>query len=126
MKEITVRKNKSYTSILINVASRKNFLQAYELQKELKTKGVNSVVKPSKQGAESYLNVYKPVQRMQETPVGHHFEIMGVAFKKLKREYDHLTKLELTSENNVRVDVSNNSSLIEDVYHAVTGGLLFF
>lgn len=45
MKEISLRRNKNYTTVFINVINRKNFLEAVDVSK----KEVGStVIKPSK------------------------------------------------------------------------------
>lgn len=57
MKEVTLRKNKSYTAVLVNVVNRKIFLESSRIVSDEK-KLRPTVVKPSKQGFESYKKVY--------------------------------------------------------------------
>ncbi len=137
MKEVTLRKNKSYTAVLVNVVNRKNFLESSRIVSDEK-KLRPTVVKPSKQGFESYKKVYKEELLMRQTPVGGNFEIMGVVFKVLDRKenmgVNGDVELECEFYNRYldrkvsdRFRIFYFQSLIENVYQAVTeGDLLFF
>ncbi len=95
--------------------------------------GEPTIVNFSKKGVESYLNVYKPVQRMRERPVDHYFEIMRVVFKKLKNfaEHDEIwVHIQFSycykelGECVQKFHTLNSNPLVEEVYLAVTGGYL--
>lgn len=129
MKEITLRRNKNYTTVFINVINRKNFLEAIAVSE--KQAGA-TVIKPSKKGIAGYKAVYKDELLMKQTNVGHSFEIMGIVFTVVEKSDKDIT-LEYSYyhnefERNVKTQVRMfyGQSLIEDVFTAVTGGALLF
>lgn len=130
MKEITLRRNKNYTTVFINVINRKNFLGAIATSEK---QAGPTVIKPSKKGIAGYRSVYKDGLLMKQTSVGHSFEIMGIVFTVIEKSDTGVT-LEYSYYNNdlervvkTKVRMLYGQSLIEDVFTAVTGGgLLFF
>lgn len=136
MKDFTIRHNKYYTSILINRASRDNFIRSCELARNVRLNGNKPVViKLSKRGADSYKQAYNEEQLMRETPVGKSFEIMGVIFKVIDQRpeayengsielqysyYDELGEHVLTED----MLLFYEQSLVEHVFQAVTNGCL--
>ena len=130
MKEISLRHNKNYTTVFINVINRKNFLEAIAVSE--KQAGA-TVIKPSKKGMAGYKAVYKDDLLMEQTNVGHSFEIMGIVFTVIEKGDTGVTLAYSYYNNNLervvktKVRMFYGQSLIEDVFTAVTsGGLLFF
>ncbi|WP_347284093.1 hypothetical protein [Lactobacillus taiwanensis] len=130
MKEITVRHNKNYTTVFINVINRKNFLRAVDVSK--KEVGA-TVIKPSKKSIPGYKTVYKEDLLMKQTKIGHSFEIMGVVFTVVEKSHRDITLEHSYYDNSLERDVKTKvtmfygQSLLENVFTAVTNGdLLFF
>lgn len=130
MKEITVRHNKNYTTVFINVINRKNFLRAVDVSK--KEVGP-TVIKPSKKSIPDYKTVYKEDLLMKQTKIGHSFEIMGVVFTVVEKSHKDITLEYSYYDNSLERDVKTKvtmfygQSLLENVFTAVTNGdLLFF
>lgn len=129
MKEITVRHNKNYTTVFINVINRKNFLRAVDVSK----KEVGStVIKPSKKSISDYKTVYKEDLLMKQTKIGHSFEIMGVVFTVVEKSHRDITLEHCYYDNGLERDVKTRftvfygQSLIEEVFASVTNGTLLF
>lgn len=130
MKEISLRRNKNYTTVFINVINRKNFLEAVDVSK--KEVGP-TVIKPSKKSIPGYKAVYKEGLLMKQTNVGHSFEIMGVVFTVVEKSHKDITLEYSYYDNSLERDVKTKvtmfygQSLLENVFTAVTNGdLLFF
>lgn len=119
MKEISIRHNKNYDTIMINHITRNNLLEANKQAQEQKRA---TVVKPSKKGWETYQIEYRESAVLASAAKGKQFSIMGVTFTMLdKRDRDYKIK----SGNDIFY-MFQGQSLIEDIYKRVTGSLLFF
>lgn len=119
MKEISIRHNKYYDTIMINHITRNNLLEA---NKQAKEHICATVVKPSKKAWETYQAEYRESTVLASAAKRKQFSIMGVTFTMLdKRDRDYKIK----SGNDIFY-LLKSQSLIEDIYKRVTGNLLFF
>lgn len=136
MKALTVRHNKYYTSILINIINKATLLEASQLRTELPDEYI--VIKPTKRAMEQYRKEYREEELMRNTKVGDSFEIMGVRFKVLEQKPDSRVNgnIELSCtdylcgkkmEEPTVMGIFYFQSLIEDVFHILTkGDMLYF
>lgn len=132
-KELTLKHYKNYDKVTINVVNRKNFLKAAKMAKNNDREA--TMIGISKKAFQDYKNVYREDMKIKDTPVGESFEIMGVVFKNVsdKLYSDYTNRVTLQYNNPVHefsdkeiFTMLYGQSLIEQVFQAVTGTLLFF
>ena len=73
------RKNKSYTSILLEEMNKTEFIKANELYDLLKSQGLNVVIKPTDKAFKAMVQDYN--QTIDSVALGETLEIIGVPFK---------------------------------------------
>ena len=144
-KAISVRHNKDYTSVLINKLNRKNMLianaTAIKVSREEHREAV--VIKPTKKALMEYRETSHEQELMENTPIGHSFTLLGVAFTVVDRPDPSEGRGEVTlkykqpykpayytSNKQWKIDCVFGmfyfQSLIENVYKVITNGDLMY
>lgn len=135
MKNITIRHNKHYTSVLINrIECAQDLLDAQQAAIEIK--GL-VVVKPSKKGWESYKAAVNEAELKRTTPIGGLFEIFGCPFKITDQHPNSHVNGQCTIEwSYTDVDGKHHDDIFENFYdipllelvyeYLTHGALLYF
>lgn len=115
MKNITIRHNKHYTSVLINrIKSAQDLLDAFQAVRQVE--GL-AVAKPSQKGWQSYETAVNETELKQKTPVGESFKIFGCPFKVLDQHPESHVNGQCTLEwSYTDIDGKQHDEVIEDFY----------
>ncbi len=130
MKNVTVRHNKNYDSVLINNNSVEAYKEAVEVAKKLDL----PVIRITRKAYKQYIDQFKPFDKIKNRES---FTIFGVKFEYIKDsetddaiwykrtglKYDY-KKRKLVVEPTIIGYAEDYSNLIEDVFLGVTGSLL--
>ena len=133
MKNVTVRHNKNYDSVLINNNSVEAYKEAVEVAKKLDT---TTEIRPTQKTYNQYIEQFKPFDKIKNRES---FTIFGVKFEYVKDsetddaiwykctglKYDY-KKRKLAIEPTMVGYSEGYSDLLEDVFRGVTGSLLYF
>lgn len=140
MKNITIRHNKHYTSVLFNTNSPEVYKEAVEAAEKLSQQNIYNVIKPSSKGFNQFVEKFKPFDKIKNRES---FSIFGVKFeyindsktddaiwyKRIGLQRCYKTgsgKLEIKTKTEVVGYAEDYSNLIEDVFTGITGELLYF
>lgn len=127
-----IRKNKHYTSVLLEAISLDEFKQANEAYKSLKDIGRNTVVKPTKKALEAFIGP-SPLT-LGDVIIGDTYKVLGVYYTALKYnqclvqfEYTSpLTDEPVTFTPFTGKGTPLVASLWQESYTALTGDLIGF
>lgn len=131
-----IRKNKNYTSILLEEFTPQEATKAKNKCDEIKKSGVNCVIKPSRK---KYIEALKLNNRLvSDCEIGESYRILGVLFTVVKVDttktccdcnvvtFEYYKQGKLTKTGGCFGFYQIYRALFEDAFEAVTGTLLYF
>lgn len=131
-----IRKNKNYTSILLEEFTPQEAIKAKNKYDEIKRSGVNCVIKPSRK---KYIEALKLNSRLvSDCQMGESYRILGVLFTVVKVDttktccgcnvvtFEYYKQGELTKTGGCFGFHQIYYALFEEAFEAVTGAPLYF
>lgn len=131
-----IRKNKHYTSILLEEFTPQEATEAQTKRSEIEKSGVNCVIKPSRK---KYIEALKLNSRLvSDCEIGESYRILGVLFTVVKIDttktccncnvvtFEYYRQGELTQTAGCFGFYQIYRALFEEAFEAVTGTLLYF
>lgn len=131
-----IRKNKDYTSILLEKFTPQEATEAKAKYDEIEKSGVNCVIKPSRK---KYIEVLKINSCLvSDCEIGESYRILGILFTVVKVDttkaccdcnvvtFEYYKQGELTQTGGCFGFYQIYRALFEEAFEAVTGTLLYF
>lgn len=131
-----IRKNKNYTSILLEEFTPQEATKAQAKRNEMEKSGENCVIKPSRK---KYIEALELNSRLVcDCEIGERYRILGVLFTVVKIDttqtccncnvvtFEYYKQGELTKTGGCFGFYQIYRALFEEAFEAVTGALLYF